>query len=144
MDIVNKLFNARFLGFRSKRADVFQRVSDRRRLTPTSPDDIVETNLRLEQVEGLASGLLNALASVPHSHQSEYEHLERLQNIPYRLAIYELMQVPGVGETRAHLLLKSFGSLADIYEASVYEIADYVPGIGIKLAQRIKNHLGRL
>lgn len=143
MTFLSELFDRRYLSFRSNRADVFRRASERNRLTPTHPDDITETNFRLEQVEEFATTVLNMMTSAYH-HELPSAQRERLRDIPYRLAKYELMQIPGIGEAKAHDLLKCYGNLADIHDASIYEIADYVPGIGIDLAKRIKAYLHRL
>ncbi|NNF08309.1 MAG: excinuclease ABC subunit C, partial [Candidatus Eisenbacteria bacterium] len=48
----------------------------------------------------------------------------------------ELDDIPGVGQQRKVLLLKSFGSVQGIRGASVTELAS-VPGIGLKFAERI-------
>ncbi len=51
-----------------------------------------------------------------------------------------LTQVKGVGPKKARALLDRFGSLRAIGEASINELLE-VPGIGMKLALRIKRHL---
>jgi len=48
--------------------------------------------------------------------------------------------VPGIGPARRKLLLKHFGSIYDIQQASLEELTA-VPGITTKLAQAIKAHL---
>src|SRR5262249_41834790 len=47
-----------------------------------------------------------------------------------------LEEIPGVGEGRKRLLLKSFGSLKRIREATIEELAD-VEGLGPAVAERI-------
>jgi excinuclease ABC subunit C len=54
----------------------------------------------------------------------------------------ELDDVPGVGSTRKKALLKRFGSVRRIREASVEEVAA-TPGIPRTLAEQIKSHLTR-
>jgi excinuclease ABC subunit C len=48
--------------------------------------------------------------------------------------------IPGIGPTRRKLLLNHFGSIHDIQEASLDELAA-VQGITVKLAQSIKEQL---
>jgi excinuclease ABC subunit C len=54
----------------------------------------------------------------------------------------ELDDVAGIGSSRKKALLKRFGSVRRIREASVDEVAE-TPGISRDLAQRLKNHLAR-
>jgi excinuclease ABC subunit C len=54
----------------------------------------------------------------------------------------ELDDVPGVGSTRKKALLKRFGSVRRIREATVEEVAA-TPGIPRTLAEQIKSHLAR-
>ena len=54
----------------------------------------------------------------------------------------ELDEVPGIGPGRKRALLKRFGSVRRIREASVDEIAA-TPGISRELADRLKSHLAR-
>jgi len=51
-------------------------------------------------------------------------------------------EVPGIGPTRKKALLKRFGSVRRIREASVEEVAA-TPGIGPDVADRLKRHLAR-
>lgn len=51
-----------------------------------------------------------------------------------------LVEIPGLGERRARLLLRKFGSLKRIRSASVEEIAS-LPGFGEKLASVVQSHL---
>jgi excinuclease ABC subunit C len=48
--------------------------------------------------------------------------------------------IPGIGPARRKLLLNHFGSIHDIQEAALDELAA-VQGITVKLAQSIKEHL---
>lgn len=138
------LVDRRYLPFRSSHAEAFERSSRRRRHTPNVPDDIAETNLRVGRLESIASKLLSALAALMGSNAFEYDQRQRLEDTPYRLAVYELTRVPGIGEEKAHRLVRCFGSLAGLYDASAEEIAYYVPGVGVELASRIKEYLRRL
>ena len=52
----------------------------------------------------------------------------------------ELLNIPGVGSFRRRALLERFGSLAGVRLATVDEIAA-LPGISLRLAERILNHL---
>ena len=54
----------------------------------------------------------------------------------------ELGEVRGVGPARKRALLKRFGSVRRIREASVDEVAA-TPGIGREVAERLKGHLAR-
>ncbi|MGZ8513191.1 MAG: excinuclease ABC subunit UvrC [Candidatus Limnocylindria bacterium] len=54
----------------------------------------------------------------------------------------ELDDIEGIGPGRKKALLKRFGSVRRIREASVEEVAD-TPGISRSLAERLKSHLAR-
>ena len=54
----------------------------------------------------------------------------------------ELDEIPGIGPGRKKALLKRFGSVRRIREASVEEVAA-TPGISHDLAERLKSHLAR-
>ena len=54
----------------------------------------------------------------------------------------ELDDIEGIGPGRKKLLLKRFGSVRRIREASVEEVAE-TPGISRDLAERLKSHLAR-
>jgi excinuclease ABC subunit C len=54
----------------------------------------------------------------------------------------ELDDVPGIGPGRKKALLKRFGSVRRIRDASVEEVAA-TPGISRELADRVKSHLAR-
>ena len=51
-------------------------------------------------------------------------------------------EVPGIGPARKKALLKRFGSVRRIREASVEELAA-TPGVGRAAAERLKSHLAR-
>jgi excinuclease ABC subunit C len=51
-----------------------------------------------------------------------------------------LDSIPGIGPARRKLLLSHFGSIQDIQDASMEELTA-VPGITLKLALAIKEHL---
>lgn len=53
-----------------------------------------------------------------------------------------LDEIEGIGETRKNALLKKFGSIEKIKEADYQEISK-IPGITIKLAQKIKEELNK-
>ncbi|HLT67977.1 MAG TPA: excinuclease ABC subunit UvrC [Microbacterium sp.] len=53
-----------------------------------------------------------------------------------------LAEVPGLGESRIKALLKHFGSVAALREATPEQIQE-LPGIGAKLAQTVHSHLAR-
>ena len=57
-----------------------------------------------------------------------------------RIVTSELLEIPGVGETRRRVLLERFGSLAGLRLASAKEIAA-LPGFSTRLADRILTHL---
>lgn len=52
----------------------------------------------------------------------------------------ELDKIVGIGEAKKNALLKKFGSVAKIKEASIEEIAE-VSGITMELAQKVKEEL---
>lgn len=78
--------------------------------------------------------------------------LQRIRDEAHRFAITaqrksrtksistSLIEIPGLGEARARLLLRKFGSLKRIKAASIAEI-ESLPGFGTKLAEQISNYL---
>ena len=52
----------------------------------------------------------------------------------------ELDEIEGIGEAKKNALLKKFGSVAKIKEASIEEIAE-VSRITLELAQKVKEEL---
>ncbi len=78
--------------------------------------------------------------------------LERIRDEAHRFAITyhrqrrgriasRLDSIPGIGNERRKSLLRRFGSAAGVARASVEEIAA-VPGIGMRLARTVREHLG--
>jgi excinuclease ABC subunit C len=61
----------------------------------------------------------------------------------HRVGVSALQSIPGIGKKRVVELLRHFGSLKRVGEASVEEIAQ-VKGIPEKLAAEIKEFLGKL
>jgi excinuclease ABC subunit C len=99
----------------------------------------------------LMAGNPPQLVSLPRDSQSFYL-LQRIQEEVHRFAITfhretrgksmvqsTLDSIPGIGEKRRKLLLKHFGSLKKIREASINEFREL--GIGDKLAREILQHL---
>ena len=85
-------------------------------------------------------------------HSAQRHLLERIRDEAHRFAITyhrkergkirsQLDSVPGVGPAKRKALLKRFGSVAGVREASVEELAR-IPGISAGLAQVIRDHLG--
>ena len=77
--------------------------------------------------------------------------LERIRDEAHRFAITyhrkergkiksQLDSVPGVGAVKRKALLKRFGSVQGVKQASLEEIAS-VPGVGMELARTIEDHL---
>ena len=54
----------------------------------------------------------------------------------------ELDDVPGIGVKRKKELIKRFGSVSKIRQASVEEIAS-IPGLNRRIAESVKEHLAR-
>jgi excinuclease ABC subunit C len=52
-----------------------------------------------------------------------------------------LDQIEGIGPERKKAILNAFGSVKKLRKASPRQIADKVPGIGIKTAEKILNNL---
>ncbi|MCK6444855.1 MAG: excinuclease ABC subunit UvrC [Planctomycetes bacterium] len=98
--------------------------------------------------------LPNAAEPLELSRHSPARHLlERIRDEAHRFAItYHrkergkirsvLDSVPGVGAAKRKALLRRFGSVAGIREASIEEVAA-VPGIGRELAERLRERLAR-
>ncbi len=90
---------------------------------------------------------------LPRTSQALYL-VQRLRDEAHRFAITHqrarrkrdirtvLSEIPGLGESRIKSLLKHFGSVAALREASAEQIQE-LPGIGPKLAQTIYTHLAR-
>jgi excinuclease ABC subunit C len=84
-------------------------------------------------------------------HSAERHLLERIRDEAHRFAITyhrkergriqsQLDSIPGVGAARRKALLRRFGSVAGVRQASVEELAA-LPGIGPELARTIRDHL---
>jgi excinuclease ABC subunit C len=81
--------------------------------------------------------------------------LQRIRDEAHRFAISgqrasrsrsistQLVELPGVGEKRARILLRRFGSVRRLREASVAEIAD-LPGFSEDSAKRLLDALAKL
>ena len=54
-----------------------------------------------------------------------------------------LDEIPGVGPKRRQQLLKAFGSVRTLRKYDADEIVRRIPGIGMKLAQHIVEHINR-
>lgn len=72
------------------------------------------------------------------------EQNRRLASLPRELALYQLQRVPGIGAYKAKAILDSYGSLDAVRNASVSDLAARVDGLGVILAERVKEHLSSL
>jgi excinuclease ABC subunit C len=79
---------------------------------------------------------LQRMRDEAHRFAVEYHRKLRLKKISDSV----LDDIPGIGEQRKVLLLLEFGSIDNIRKSSVDEISS-VPGIGRKLAMRVKFEL---
>lgn len=80
--------------------------------------------------------LLQRLRDEAHRVAVSYQRTKRKRDIRTQLS-----EIPGLGPKRIQQLLKHFGSVKRLREASATEIAS-LPGIGPGLAQTIERHLG--
>ncbi len=65
------------------------------------------------------------------------------RNVRGKRALHSVFDdVPGIGPARKKALLKRFGSVRRIREASLEEVAE-TPGVGRAAAERLKKHLAR-
>ncbi len=65
------------------------------------------------------------------------------RNVRGKRALHSVFDdVPGIGPARKKALLKRFGSVRRIREASLDEVAE-TPGVGRAAAERLKKHLAR-
>ena len=86
------------------------------------------------------SPALNLLRRVrDETHRFSVDYHRKLRDAAVERS--ELDSVPGVGPARKKALLKAFGSLEGVREASPAEIAAAVPGIGAETAERIASAL---
>jgi excinuclease ABC subunit C len=79
--------------------------------------------------------LLQHLRDESHRFAIGHQRLKRNANIATVLE-----EIPGLGQKRSRIILKTFGSAARVKLATVEELAD-VPGIGLTLAQIIHQNL---
>lgn len=123
----------------------------------TSPDrseiSVAEVSDKARPERVFLPGAREAIRLAPGS--SERYLLERLRDEAHRFAIThhrkrrdkrglrsKLDDVPGVGPALRKKLLRHFGSLSALRQASPDALAE-VPGVGPKLAERLIEHLGR-
>jgi excinuclease ABC subunit C len=86
------------------------------------------------------SPALNLLRRVrDETHRFSVDYHRKLRDAAVERS--ELDSIPGVGPARKKALLKAFGSLEGVREASPEEIAAAVPGIGAETAARIASAL---
>ncbi|WP_440901521.1 excinuclease ABC subunit UvrC [Actinosynnema sp.] len=81
--------------------------------------------------------LLQHLRDEAHRFAIAYHRQKRSK----RMTASELDDVPGLGQTRKAALLKHFGSLRKLREASIEEISG-VPGVGRRTAEAVRARLG--
>jgi excinuclease ABC subunit C len=81
--------------------------------------------------------LLQAVRDEAHRFAIAYHRELRDRRIRESL----LDEIPGVGPARKQALLSTFGSIRRLRQASAAEIAERVPGLGAKFAERIKASL---
>lgn len=129
--------------FVSERAPFFRNVRNRFRQLPRSPLDLIKTHRRIESVESTISAKIEKAIAL-EGNDWENEMRQRLEQMPYNLAYYQLNRVKYIGDTKAKALLSYFPSLAAMYDAPIKEFEDNVDGVGAKLAQSIKDHLRTL
>ena len=130
-----------YLDFRGETAPAFQRFWEHFRMTPRSILDLASTNARVEQVEYRARTLA---AFITAAREGVQEQNRRLASLPRELALYQLQRVPGIGAYKAKAILDSYGSLDAVRNASVSDLAARVDGLGVILAERVKEHLSSL
>ena len=82
--------------------------------------------------------MLQALRDEAHRFAITFHRSLRHKQIERSL----LDDIPGIGAKRKIELLRRFGSVAAIRNASPEEIAEKVPGLGITLAEKIRENLG--
>ncbi len=81
--------------------------------------------------------LLQAVRDEAHRFAISYHRQLRRQ----RIADSILTEVPGIGRRRAQALLRTFGSVKRIRELTPEEMANAMPGLGVKTARRILAYL---
>lgn len=81
--------------------------------------------------------LLQAVRDEAHRFAISYHRELRQKRIQESL----LDEIPGIGEERKKALLKAFGSVRELRKATAEEIAVKAPGIGLKFAAVVWEHL---
>ncbi len=81
--------------------------------------------------------LLQAIRDEAHRFANSYHQKLRQK----RIQNSRVDEIPGIGEKRKLELLKLFGSVNNLKKKSAIEIADKLPGIGLKLSQGIVDYL---
>ncbi|MEI6423931.1 MAG: helix-hairpin-helix domain-containing protein [Lentisphaerota bacterium] len=82
--------------------------------------------------------LLQAVRDEAHRFAISYHRELRGKRIEESI----LDEVEGIGQNRKIQILKEFGSIESLKKASAEQIAERIPGIGVKLAETIKEKLG--
>jgi excinuclease ABC subunit C len=82
--------------------------------------------------------LLQSVRDEAHRFAVSYHRVLRRKRIEHS----RLDEVPGIGENRKKALLKNCGSLSEIRKLDASQLAAKVPGLGIKLAQKVLDALG--
>ncbi len=81
--------------------------------------------------------LLQSVRDEAHRFAITFHRSLRMKALEHSL----LDEVPGIGKTRKMQLLKTFGSVQGIKKSSPQEIAEKIPGIGEKVAEKLLEHL---
>lgn len=82
--------------------------------------------------------LLQAVRDEAHRFAISYHRELRGKRIEESI----LDEIEGIGDNRKIQILKEFGSIENLKKANAEEIANRIPGIGMKLAETIKEKLG--
>jgi len=80
--------------------------------------------------------LLQQVRDEAHRFANSYHRKVRARKLTYS----QLEEIPGIGQAKKLLLLRSFGSYNALKNASLIEIAS-LPGLGEKTAKRIYTYL---
>ncbi|MBQ4335746.1 MAG: excinuclease ABC subunit UvrC [Lentisphaeria bacterium] len=97
-----------------------------------------EKTLRLNRHDP-ALRLLQAVRDESHRFAITYHRQLRLKRIEQSL----LDDIPGIGTVRKQQLLRAFGSVKAIRQATPEALAEKVPGLGLAMAQRVLDALGK-
>ena len=81
--------------------------------------------------------MLQALRDEAHRFAITFHRSLRRRRIERSL----LDDIPGIGDARKKQLLRVFGSVAGLRKAAPEEIAKKVPGLGLKLAEKLSAEL---